>query len=153
MNIDINLNNIDEALCKYNKEELSDEFDNYLYTHCETLNFKNLEIILNIKGLKKEELKILENKIHNYYLNKLNRYTQLDNIENYIKFAFFMIGILAILISRIFTSVLSELFLIAAWVIVWELIYDLLFNEIKRRRKRKIYKYLATSKIVNNKTL
>ena len=143
MEIDINLNNLDEALGKYNKEELSDDFDSYLIAHCEFLSFKN-----NIKGLPKKDWKKLDDIIHSYYLNKLNRYNKIDDIENYIRIGFFIIGILAILISELFTSFLSELFLIAAWVIVWELVYDLLFKEIKRRRKAKIYKYLANAKIV-----
>ena len=110
--------------------------------------FKNNLLVLNIKGLPKKNWKKLDDIIHSYYLNKLNRYNKIDDIESYIRIGFFIIGILAILISELFTSFLSELFLIAAWVIVWELVYDLLFKEIKRRRKAKIYKYLANAKIV-----
>ena len=40
MNIDIILDNINDAICKYNKNELNENFDNYLITHCEVLNFK-----------------------------------------------------------------------------------------------------------------
>ncbi len=148
MEIDINLNSLDEALGKYNKEELSDDFDSYLIAHCAFLSFKNNLLVLNIKGLPKKNWKKLDDIIHSYYLNKLNRYNKIDDIESYIRIGFFIIGILAILISELFTSFLSELFLIAAWVIVWELVYDLLFKEIKRRRKAKIYKYLANAKIV-----
>ncbi len=151
MNIDIILDNINDAICKYNKNELNENFDNYLITHCEVLNFKNTELVLNIEGISKRNKGNLENIIHDYYLNKLNRFNKMDDIESYIRIGFFIIGILAILISELFTSFLSELFLIAAWVIVWELVYDLLFNEIKRRRKAKIYKYLANAKIIFRK--
>ncbi len=148
MNIDINLNSINEALSIYNKNELNESFDSYLIAHCELLSFKNTSLILNIKGLPKEDWKTLENVIHEYYLNKFKIFKKIDEVENYIRLGFFIIGTLAILISELFTSFLSELFLIAAWVIVWELVYDLLFKEIKRRKKAKIYKYLANAKIV-----
>ena len=151
MEIDISLNSINDALSIYNKNELNESFDNYLITHTEVLNFKNNLLVLNIKGLLKKDSKVLEETIHNYYLIKLKRFQKIDDMENYIRLGFFIIGILAILISELFTSFLSELFLIAAWVIVWELVYDLLFNEIKRRKKAKIYKYLANAKIVFRK--
>ena len=151
MEIDISLNSINDALSIYNSNELNESFDNYLITHTEVLNFKKNLLVLNIKGLLKKDAKVLEETIHNYYLIKLKRFQKIDDMENYIRLGFFIIGILAILISELFTSFLSELFLIAAWVIVWELVYDLLFNEIKRRKKAKIYKYLANAKIVFRK--
>ena len=52
--------------------------------------------------------------------------------------------------SKQFTNIVSEIFLIAGWVIIWEIIYDILFSEIKRKRKAKIYKALATSNIILN---
>ena len=148
MQIDIVLKNSDDAFNPFNDAELSDSFNDFIMRHCDTLNFKNKNLVLNITGASNKIKKKLENTIHNYYSIKLTRYQKLDNIENYVRIGFFIIGILAILISEIFTSFLSELFLIAAWVIVWELVYDLLFNEIKRRRKAKIYKLLRDAEIV-----
>lgn len=58
-----------------------------------------------------------------------------------------LLGIILIIISEQFTSFLSELFLIAGWVVVWEMVYDILFTGIKRKRDLKIVKKLATCEI------
>ena len=50
--------------------------------------------------------------------------------------------------SKQFTNIVSEVFLIAGWVIIWEIIYDVLFSEIKRKRKARIYKTLASATII-----
>ena len=93
---------------------------------------------------------MIKNIIQNYYKDKYLYLKKFDNLDNYIRLTLFLIGILAIFISKQFSNILSEIFLIAGWVVIWELIYDILFNEIKRKRKAKIYKILANATIIFN---
>ena len=51
------------------------------------------------------------------------------------------------IISEIFSALLSELFLIAGWVVIWEVVYDILFTGIKRKQKLKIAQKLSTCEI------
>ena len=59
----------------------------------------------------------------------------------------FLLGIILIIISEQLTLFLSELFLIAGWVVIWEVVYDILFTGIKRKRELKIAKKLSTCEI------
>ena len=76
-----------------------------------------------------------------------NIFQRFDTLDDYFKAVLSIIGIIAILISEKFESLLNELFLIAGWVIIWEIVYDLFFKEIERQKKNKIYKSLANCKI------
>lgn len=148
MNIDIELKNIEMALDTFNHNLLSRDLDNYIITTCENKIIKNKNINLNISGIsKKEEQNTLIKIIHNYYQNKTIIFHKIDNLDNYVRACFAIIGIIIILISKEFDFLLSELFLIAGWVIIWEIVYDILFNEIKRKRKKKIYSKLSSSNI------
>lgn len=151
MELIVELKDMSDILNTYNSHEVSLEFNEYLMRHLEFFNFKKSELSLNIKCHNELDKEKIKNVIHDYYNKRLERFRKIDDLESVIKFAFFFIGILAILISELFTSFLSELFLIFAWVIVWEIAYDLLFNEIREKRKEKIYKYLSNVKIIFTK--
>lgn len=144
MNIEIK--NIDDALNKFNSNEISNELNNYI-TDMSLKGFKNIKE-LNIKcNLTKKEKEELEEIIHNYYKNLAKDLNYIDKHDNHIQIILFLLGLLLILISKETTSFLSEVLLIAGWVFVWEMLYDVLFNQIKRKRKAYIYKNLAKCKI------
>lgn len=148
MDINIELKNLEMALNPFNKDILSDELENYIFRACEQQLLKNKDLNINITGLNYlEDQKKLNNIIHTYYQNKTTIYKKIDSVDNYIRITLTCIGAIVILISHEFDFLLSELFLIAGWVIIWEIVYDLLFNEIKRKRKKKIYSRLSTVKI------
>jgi len=148
MNINIELKNLEIALNEYNKDIISENLDNYLIYSLNNQKLINKNIIINIKGIyNKEEQEHLKNVLINYYQNKTSFFNKIDSVDNIIRFILGIVGAIIILISHEFNFLLSELFLIAGWVIIWEIVYDLLFNEIKRKRKKKIYNLLATSKI------
>lgn len=148
MDINIELKNLEMALNPFNKDILSDELENYIFRACEQQLLKNKDLNINITGLNSlEDQKKLNNTIHTYYQNKTTIYKKIDSVDNYIRITLTCIGAIVILISHEFDFLLSELFLIAGWVIIWEIVYDLLFNEIKRKRKKKIYSRLSTVKI------
>ena len=144
MNIEINITDENELLNIYNKNIISENLDNYLITSLEHRSLKE-DITINITGTKNEFIKSI---ITNYYEEKYLYLKKIDKLDNYIRLTLFLIGILAIFISKQFTNIVSEVFLIAGWVIIWEIIYDVLFSEIKRKRKARIYKTLANAKII-----
>ena len=146
MNIEINITNENELLNIYNKNIISETLDNYLTTSLEHRSLKE-NITINITGTENENIK---NIITNYYKEKYLYFKKIDTLDNYIRLVLFLIGVLSIFMSKKFTNIVSEIFLIAGWVIIWEIIYDILFSEIKRKRKAKIYKALATSNIILN---
>lgn len=146
MNIEINITNENELLNIYNKNIISETLDNYLTTSLEHRSLKE-NITINITGTENENIK---NIITNYYNEKYLYFKKIDTLDNYIRLVLFLIGVLSIFMSKQFTNIVSEIFLIAGWVIIWEIIYDILFSEIKRKRKAKIYKALATSNIILN---
>jgi len=142
--IEINITNENELLNIYNKNIIAETLDNYLITSLEHRSLKE-DITINITGTKNEFIKSI---ITNYYEEKYLYLKKIDKLDNYIRLTLFLIGILAIFISKQFTNIVSEIFLIAGWVIIWEIIYDVLFSEIKRKRKARIYKTLAKAKII-----
>lgn len=149
MNIKIELKNIEQALNEFNNNMLSSSLDEYIMSNFTHLNLIKKDITLNISGLKtKEEQEKIQTIIHEHYSRKFKIFELTDDLDDYFKIIFGIIGSLAIIISHKFSFFLSELFLIAGWVIIWEIIYDLLFNEIKRKRKNKIYRTLASCKII-----
>ena len=144
MKIEINITNENELLNIYNKNIISETLDNYLITSLEHSPLKD-NITINITGTKNENIK---NIITNYYEKKYLYFKKIDTLDNYIRLVLFLIGVLSIFMSKQFTNIVSEIFLIAGWVIIWEIIYDVLFSEIKRKRKARIYKTLASATII-----
>lgn len=141
MNIEINVNNERNILNTYNKNIISESLDNYLLSSLEHKPLKD-KLMINITGSTNMNIGDI---IKNYYQERYLYLKKIDNIDNYIRFILFIIGVIAILLSEQFSNVISEIFLISGWVIIWEIIYDVLFNEIKRKRKARIYKALANA--------
>ncbi len=137
MKIKINTNS--NILNEFDNNKISDSLDNYLLNELKFKPFKN-KVTLVLVGHEKENF---ESIIKNYYQEKYTSAKKLDNLDNYIRGILFIIGLIAILISEQFQSILNEIFLIAGWVVIWEVLYDILFNELKRKRTSNIYKALA----------
>lgn len=144
--INIKLETLEDATNKFNNNVLNEELDSYitnasLHTHKE-------RIILNVDGLlNNKDQEQLVKLIHTHYQNKVKQLNKIDKYDDYFRFILLLLGILLIIISEQFTSLLSELFLIAGWVVVWEIVYDILFTGTKRKRDLKLYKKLATCEI------
>lgn len=144
MNIEIN--NLEDALNKFNKEQLSEELDNYITSKCLT-NITKSKIITIKCNLSTKEKEILKNTIHSHYTNLANGLKRIDKYDDYIRLVLLIVGIILILISQETISFLSELFLITGWLFIWEMLYDVLFNQIKRKRSANIYKRLSKCEI------
>jgi len=149
MNIRIELNDVSEVLNKFNSDMINQELDDYIISFCENKFFRKKSISLEVYGIKSsKDREIFQDMIHNHYKNKVNFYSKLDKFDDYYRLCLLILGIVAILLSENFVSFLSELFLIAGWVVIWEIVYDVIFNEIRRKRKENIYKKLANSDII-----
>lgn len=146
MNIEIALKEEHDALCEFNQNKISENLNHYLVESLEHQSLK--ELTITITGTNNSKL---EKIIHKYYQEKYYFLKKVDNIDNYIRLILFLIGIIFILISEQFSHVLSEIFLIAGWVVLWETVYDILFKAIERKRKANLYKILANSKIIIKK--
>ena len=145
--VNIKLEKIEDARNPFNEALLNDELDNYIVNNCKHISSKEI-ITLNINSLtKKEEQEQLLTLIHNHYQNKVNQLNKIDKYDDYFRLILLSLGIILIIISEQFTSLLSELFLIAGWVVVWEVVYDILFTGIKRKRDLKLCKKLSLCKI------
>lgn len=141
----INLKDLNLAFNEFNHNILSNDLDNYLFNEAKKSTYKEdiLLVISNINNLEKQ--KKIKELIINFYLNKIKEYKKIDKLDNYFHLILLFFGILLIIISEQFTMFLSELFLIAGWVVIWEMIYDILFTSIKRKRELNIYKKLTNS--------
>lgn len=145
--INIKLKNIEDATNPFNESLLNEELDNYIVNNCKHISSKE-SIILNVNNLsKKEEQEQLLTLIHHHYQNKVKQLNKIDKYDDYFRLILLLLGIILIIISEQFISLLSELFLIAGWVVVWEVVYDILFTGIKRKRDLKLCQKLSTCKI------
>lgn len=145
--VNIKLKSIEDATNPFNESLLNEELDNYIVNNCKHISSKE-KIILNVNNLsKKEEQEQLLALIHHHYQNKVKQLNKIDKYDDYFRLVLILLGIILIIISEQFTSLLSELFLIAGWVVVWEVVYDILFTGIKRKRDLKLCKKLSTCKI------
>ncbi len=145
--IKIELNNLDNATNQFNNEVLDNELDNYI-TNTSLHILPKEAILLNIYGISKyQEQEQLIKLIHTHYEKKVKQLKQIDKYDDYFRMILLLLGIILIIISEHLTSFLSELFLIAGWVVVWEMVYDILFTGMKRKRSLNLYKKLATCKI------
>lgn len=144
--MNIKINNLKDIENNFNKEELNQEFVNYLINKCQ-FNYDNTFQITVQGNLTEKDKKRLERMIHNHFNTLYLRWNNFDKYDNYFRILLLILGIILILISEQLLSVFRELFLIAGWVVVWEIVYDELFSQIKRKRDKKIYKMLSTCKI------
>lgn len=145
----IDTDNIEDLINTYNNSLLNSNFDDYLLHQLKFVNKDKIIVHFN-KTFKKSDQELITNTIHNYYLDKYKKHSFIDKFDDYVHMILLILGIIFILISEKLISFLSELFLIAGWVVVWEIIYDLLFNSIKKKKLKNSYKKLANCEITFN---
>lgn len=145
--ININLKSIEDATNEFNDKLLSSNLDTYILENSKhTRNKERISLTISNISSKKEQ-KDLINLIHSHYLKKVIQLKKIDHYDDYFRLLLLLLGIILIIISEQLTLFLSELFLIAGWVVIWEVVYDILFTGIKRKRELKIAKKLSTCEI------
>ena len=122
--ININLKSIEDATNEFNDKLLSSNLDTYILENSKHTRNKE-RISLTISNIS----------------------SKIDHYDDYFRLLLLLLGIILIIISEQLTLFLSELFLIAGWVVIWEVVYDILFTGIKRKRELKIAKKLSTCEI------
>ena len=127
------------------------KYDRYLDTYIlenskHTRNKERISLTISNISSKKEQNDLI-NLIHSHYLKKVIQLKKIDHYDDYFRLLLLLLGIILIIISEQLTLFLSELFLIAGWVVIWEVVYDILFTGIKRKRELKIAKKLSTCEI------
>ena len=148
--IKIKLDNYASAFNLYNQDILADSLDNYINSSAKMIALNNIKI--NIAGsFNEKEKENLVLAIHKTYEKKTNYLDYIDKYDDIFRLLLFFGGVFLILISYILKSIFSEIFLIVGWVIIWEVVYDLLFNNLKRKRKKHLYKALSICEIIFEK--
>lgn len=142
--INIDINTFKELENSFNKKHINRDLAEYIM-ECAKLMPRGGKIELKINGnLSQSEQDKAINLIHGYYKEKLKQYHKYDD---YVRIFLLILGIVFIIISEHLIDVLSELFLIAGWVVVWEIIYDLIFTGFKRKKIKTTYKKLSMCEI------
>lgn len=145
--INITIENHNDIYNKFNDEFLNDELDNFLFNNSKSIKLKE-KITINIKGkFTKEEEDTIKKTINNHYNHKYDHLKIIDKYDDIYRFILLIIGILLIIISENLISFISELFLIAGWVVIWEMVYDIIFNQLKRTKNKNHYHKLAQAQI------
>ena len=134
--INIDINNLEELENSFNKKHINRDLEEYIM-ECAKLMPRGGKIELKINGnLNPNEQDNATNLIHGYYKEEFKQYHLIDKYDDYVRIVLLILGIVFIIISEHLIDVLSELFLIAGWVVVWEIIYDLIFTGFKRKKQK-----------------
>lgn len=151
--IEININNYEDIIEKFDNDKLSRELADFIYNQYTAFSI-NQNIEINIRTT----FDLTENQ-EQEIVDMIHRHFGLETQKNILTFKYktkyqvllFLIGIFLIALSNItFISDLStihEILLIFGWVAVWELIYDIMFVDMKENIKRKRYKKLSKVKV------
>lgn len=150
--IDIVLNDMDDALSKYNNNILSEELENYIYK--ESINIKNKNIVIRIKTLfdisDNDKNKLMKMIIDSFKINIKENLLHMRH-ANIKRCLLMIIGTIFVLASELtdFSGIflIPEIFMIIGWVGIWEAVYSLFFEDTKMRIRNKRYKQIYKSKI------
>ena len=149
LNINITINKETQLYNPYNKEQLSDELSNYIYSSCKgTPTKKNIKInILHNHKLEDEEKREITDAI------RIDIKENLLNIQYDLSLEILLIalGTILLITSKVFHNlnaiVIDEVISIFGWVMIWEAAYHFLFVDIKKMIENKRLKKLTEAKI------
>ena len=144
--IKITIKKEDSITNEYNPKYLKPELEDYII-NCAKQVYPKESINLDLSLETNLEQKKIENIIHYHFEDKYLKLKRVDHYDDYYRLILLLLGIILIIISEALTAFISEIFLIAGWVVIWEMVYDVLFTGLKRKREQKIYKKLANCEI------
>ncbi len=145
--ININLLNKEDFLEKYNDNDVSADFLEYLIKKGKNISKKD-DLVLNIKVDFKNDLNIkdmLIQTLNKEYLNTVNDHY----FNNLFQIMLFLLGIIFLSLSTLFKedNIWKEILLIGGWVPIWEMLELELFSDVRGRKRKFIIKKLINSKI------
>lgn len=145
--ITIYVNNIEKIVSPFSSNVITEELHNYIKHQCLKISLTEPLTFVVIGNIDNEKQEKIKESIHNYYQSYIEQYEKIDKYDEWIRLLLLFLGIVFIIISQNFNFVISELFLVAGWVVIWELVYDILFEKKKRKREYLRYKQIFSSRI------
>ena len=149
----INLNKNDDVNSKFNDQILSPELGNYIYD--QYTGFKEngiINLVISSDEKMDDEFKNkLTSMIIDYFKSNINELNKIHN-KLYIKSMIMsIIGIIFIIITNFLNlyndHIISEIFMIAGWVLLWEVVDNIVFKESKWHSRYNGYKKLLKCNI------
>lgn len=153
LNINITLDKNTQVFNPYNKEQLSDELSNYIYSCCKgTPTKKNIRInIIHNHEIKDEEKKEIIDAIRSNFGIDIKENILNIRYELSLELLLILIGTILLITSKIFHNlnafVIDEVISIFGWVMIWETAYHFIFVDIKKFIENKRLKKLTEAKI------
>ncbi len=143
--IEIDIENRESLIEKYNKKIVSRDLINYIIDKAFKIDSQN-NIVLNINNKTNLDARVL---IITGLKLEYKKLVMEKRRNNLIQFAYFIIGLLLLVISRLIgnASILKEVFLIGGWVFIWEVLEIELFHDFKNNLRAKKVKQLLKSEI------
>lgn len=145
--IKIDLNKKEDVFEKYSNEIVDDELTNYIIDSCILVN-KNDQIELIINNYIGESYKdLIISSLQKEYDKGLISHFK-DNTRQLINL---MIGVLLLSISSLIEkTILKEIIIIGAWVLIWEMMETVMFSYTNSRRRRNTIKRIIDGNIIEN---
>lgn len=145
--VKIDLNKKEDIFEKYNNDVVDDELIDYIIDNAfYTDKNEQIKLILNnYIGTSYKELII-------FALKKEYDKGIISHIRNNARqIVYLLIGGLLLFISTLIErTILKEIILIGAWVLIWEMMELVIFSYTKGRRKRNIIKKIIDGEIIEN---
>lgn len=148
--IEIDLNNKEDLLEKYNNKRISKELIEYLINEANFINKKD-NVVIQINNNIKTDIDIVK-----YLINGLKDEYE-SNIKSHLKnniiqIILFFLGIFFLFLSTQINDndIWKEILLIGGWVPIWEMIDLELFNDFRGHKRKRILQKLLDSKIIIN---
>lgn len=153
LNINITLDKDTEIFNPYNKNQLSDELNNYIYNSCKgNQNNRNIKInIFHSHSINEEEKTKIINAIRSNFGIDIKENILHIKYELGLELILIIIGTILLVTSKLFhllnTIVLDDIISIFGWVMIWEAAYHFVFVDIKKIIENKRLKKLTEAKI------
>lgn len=148
-NIEIDIKSKEDMFNKFNEDLISEDLGNFIFKQSKKISLTSkvtIEIYDKV-GLTKEERGRLIDAIREYFGLMVKEKLIYIDFNNVRKIFLFVIGVVLILLSNALTKVFSflipELFLIAGWVAIWETVYSIFFSDNQNRVEIKKLKELT----------
>ena len=151
--IEIELNDQERIYNEFNKNQLSDNLSNFIYSQCKGIsNKQNIELVINhnFKMNEEEKIKLVDAIRANYGIDVKENLLKIKQ-EHIKEFFFLLLGIILLVFSNLFNYIkaplVDEVIYIFGCVSVWEVAYNIIFIETKIREDNKRLKKLTEIKI------
>lgn len=148
--IEIDLNNKEDLLERYNNKRISKDLVEYLINETNFIN-KKVNIVIQINNNIKTDIdivKYLTNGIKDEYVSNIKSHLK----NNIIQIVLFFLGIFFLFLSTQINDndIWKEILLIGGWVPIWEMIDLELFNDFRGHKRKRILQKLLDSEIIIN---